>query len=203
MVLDWFADKSRRIIKETYDFLLSTQMSCRGARFCGSARSVFSGSVSASTSNRKRWRQPRIPITEKRKHVFCFGSTAGLATSIRRDPKPNSSFKAISTNVAGIQVSELLPRVAKHMDKLSIVRSMRTEENNHGIAHHYAMTGHRPNPAMKFPSLGSIVANELGIRHEVPPYVMAPKIAPNYEEYFKAHMLGSEIRPHATPRPEW
>src|SRR6266581_4048442 len=40
------------------------------------------------------------------------------------DPKPNSSFKPISTNVAGIQVSELLPRVAKHMDKLSIIRSI-------------------------------------------------------------------------------
>src|SRR6266852_2363452 len=62
------------------------------------------------------------------------------------DPKPNSHFKPIATNVAGIQVSELLPKVARHMDKLAIIRSMHTEENNHGIAHHYAMTGHRPNP---------------------------------------------------------
>ena len=74
------------------------------------------------------------------------------------DPKPNSHFKPIATNVAGIQVSELLPKVARHMDKLAIIRSMHTEENNHGIAHHYAMTGHRPNPAMKFPALGSMVA---------------------------------------------
>src|SRR4051812_25795901 len=42
------------------------------------------------------------------------------------DPKPNSSFKPISTNVAGIQISELLPRVARHMDKLAVVRSMHT-----------------------------------------------------------------------------
>src|SRR5205814_8282146 len=47
------------------------------------------------------------------------------------DPQPNSSFKAISTNVPGIQVSELLPRCARHMDKLSIIRSMRTEELDH------------------------------------------------------------------------
>src|SRR5262249_19020738 len=67
------------------------------------------------------------------------------------DPKSNSSFKAISTNVPGIQVSELLPRMARQMDKMSIIRTMHTLENNHGIAHHYAMTGHRPNPAMKFP----------------------------------------------------
>src|SRR5438094_217555 len=46
------------------------------------------------------------------------------------DPKPNSSFKPISTSVPGIQISELLPRVARRMDKLAIIRSMHTEENN-------------------------------------------------------------------------
>ena len=57
------------------------------------------------------------------------------------DPKANSPFRSISTNVAGIQVSELLPRVAKRMDKLSIIRTMYTEENNHPQASYYAMTG--------------------------------------------------------------
>src|SRR5215510_12998337 len=32
------------------------------------------------------------------------------------DPKPNSNFKPISTNVPGIQISELLPLCAKKMD---------------------------------------------------------------------------------------
>src|SRR5438034_10803332 len=68
------------------------------------------------------------------------------------DPKPNSSFKPISTNVPGIQISELLPRMAKQMDKLAIVRSMHTEEDNHPQGTYYALTGHRPNPAMQFPS---------------------------------------------------
>src|SRR5262245_29976002 len=47
------------------------------------------------------------------------------------DPKPSSGFKPISTNAPGIQISEIFPRISKHMDKLSIVRSMHTEENNH------------------------------------------------------------------------
>ena len=63
------------------------------------------------------------------------------------DPS-NSRFKPIATNVAGIQISELLPKVSKHMDKLSIIRSMHTPENDHTEATYYAMTGHRPNPAM-------------------------------------------------------
>ena len=78
------------------------------------------------------------------------------------DPKQNSAFKAISTNVAGIQVSELLPQLSKQMDKLAIVRSMHTKGNDHPQATHYAVTGHEVNPAMHFPSLGSIVAKELG-----------------------------------------
>src|SRR5437764_6361266 len=68
------------------------------------------------------------------------------------DPKPNSNFKAIGTNVDGIQISELLPKVARHMDKLSIVRSMHTKGNDHPQGTHYAITGHEVNAAMNFPS---------------------------------------------------
>ena len=117
------------------------------------------------------------------------------------DPKPNSSFKAISTKVTGIQISELLPRIAKHMDKLSIIRSMHTQENNHGAGHHYVMTGHRPNPAMKFPCFSSTITKEMGARNSVPPYVRIRKIGPGYEDYFKAHFLGAQYDPLAVPDP--
>ena len=91
------------------------------------------------------------------------------------DPKPNSAFKPISTNVAGIQVSELLPQVAKRMDKLSIVRSMHTRGTDHPQGTHYAITGHEVNPAMHFPSLGAIIAKEKGVRNGMPPHVLAPQ----------------------------
>src|SRR5712692_6980630 len=42
------------------------------------------------------------------------------------DPKPKSAFKPISTNVAGIQISEMLPRMARRMDKVAVIRSMHT-----------------------------------------------------------------------------
>jgi Protein of unknown function (DUF1501) len=56
------------------------------------------------------------------------------------DPKPSSPFRPISTNVPIIQISELLPRMAKRMDKLAIIRSIYTEENNHPQASYYAFT---------------------------------------------------------------
>ena len=116
------------------------------------------------------------------------------------DPKPNSGFKPISTNVPGIQISELFPRIAQHMDKLAIIRSMHTEENNHPQGTHYAMTGHRPNPAMKFPSLGSVITKELGPRNKVPPYVLIPKpweldFDVTYADSFNAAFIGAENNP--------
>jgi hypothetical protein len=119
------------------------------------------------------------------------------------DPKANSPFRPISTNVAGIQVSELLPRVAKRMDKLSLIRTMYTEENNHPQASYYAMTGHRPNPAMEFPSFGSIITKEMGGRNDVPPHILTPQweAQRQYEEYFKAAFLGAEYDPLVVPDP--
>src|SRR6188508_1775918 len=39
-------------------------------------------------------------------------------------PEIRGEFKPIDTNVPGIQVGELLPMVAKHADKLAVVRSV-------------------------------------------------------------------------------
>src|SRR5713226_6655827 len=90
------------------------------------------------------------------------------------DVKANSGFKPISTNAPGVQISEIFPHIAKHMDKLSIIRSMRTQERNHPQGTIETLTGHRPNPALKFPSFGSIVSKELGPRNNMPPFVVVP-----------------------------
>ncbi len=118
------------------------------------------------------------------------------------DPKSNSSFKPISTNVPGIQISELLPRVSRQMDKLSVIRSMQTEEIDHPKGIHYAVTGHRPNRVMRFPSLGSIIAKEMGPRGSFPPYLLLPTWEEQLNaEYFKAGDLGGEYNPMFIPDP--
>ena len=112
------------------------------------------------------------------------------------DPKPNSNFKPISTNVAGIRISELFPKVAHHMEKLSIIRSMQTEEVDHPQGTHYVLTGHRPNAAMQFPSLGSIIAKEMGPRRSLPPYVIAPDITTEqHRNYYRSAFLGPRYDP--------
>ncbi len=119
------------------------------------------------------------------------------------DPKPNSAFQPISTNVPGIQISELLPQVSRRMDRLSLVRSMHTRGSDHPQGTHYAITGHEVNPAMQFPSIGAIIAKETGIRNAMPPHVLAPQWekARQYEDYFRAGFLGPEYDPMCIPDP--
>jgi len=135
--------------------------------------------------------------------VILFWLEGGPSHIDTWDPKSNSNFKPISTNVAGIQVSELLPKMAKRMAKFALVRSMHTRGTDHPQATHYAITGHEINPAMQFPSLGSIVTKEMGPRNAVPAHVLVPKWdrSRQYEEYFRASFLGGDYDPMCIPDP--
>src|SRR5579885_3003701 len=66
----------------------------------------------------------KLPEKARANSVILFWLEGGPSHIDTWDPKANSNFKPISTNVAGIQVSELLPQIAKRMDKLALVRSM-------------------------------------------------------------------------------
>ncbi|MCX7394404.1 MAG: DUF1501 domain-containing protein [Planctomycetales bacterium] len=121
------------------------------------------------------------------------------------DPKGNTGFNPISTKVPGLQISEILPKISQHMDKLSVIRSMRTQERNHPQGTIESLTGQRPNPAQKFPSFGSIVAKELGARNNLPPFVVVPKPSENdffnYQEAYQAAFAGSEYDGMILPDP--
>ncbi|MGH9721051.1 MAG: DUF1501 domain-containing protein [Bryobacteraceae bacterium] len=147
--------------------------------------------------------KPPSKAKAKANAVILFWLEGGPSHIDTWDPKTNSNFKPISTNVAGIQITELLPKMAKMMNKFALVRSMHTRGTDHPQATHYAMTGHEINPAMQFPSLGSIVTKEMGPRNAVPAHVLVPKWdrTRQYEEYFRAAFLGGEYDPMCIPDP--
>jgi len=139
----------------------------------------------------------------KAKSCILLWLEGGPAQMDTWDPKPNSSFGAISTNVPGIQVSELLPDLSKRMDKLAVIRSMSSFGDDHPQAVHYAATGHLHNPAMQFPSFGSIVGKELGARNAMPSYAIVPRWEKGrqYEDYFRSAFLGADYDPMLVPDP--
>ena len=69
-------------------------------------------------------------------------------------------FKPISTNVPGLQISELLPHTAKVADKFTIIRSMTGKEGEHEQAMTHFLTGNRPLAMLSFPSMGAVAAKE-------------------------------------------
>lgn len=111
--------------------------------------------------------------------IFIF-MPGGMAHQETFDPKPYAPIEyrgplnSIETNVTGIRIGELLPRTAQVMDKLTLCRSMTHGEAAHERGTHNMFTGYRPSPALKYPSMGSIVAHEFGPRNNLPPYVCIP-----------------------------
>ena len=57
----------------------------------------------------------------------------------------------------------LLPKMSKHMDKLAVVRSMKSHEEVHFRAQYYLQTGRQMNLAFarEIPAIGSVIAAEL------------------------------------------
>ena len=96
------------------------------------------------------------------------------------DLKPNapsevrSQFKAISTSVTGLHICEHLPRTAALMQDVALIRSLTHELSNHDTGTRFMLTGHRPTPALEYPSLGSLVAQARGFGEAMPPYVAIP-----------------------------
>src|SRR4030088_2865304 len=84
------------------------------------------GSLGFLGLTRSEYRQaaatPKSSPQGRATSVILFWLEGGPSHIDTWDPKPNSNFKPISTNVPGIQVSELLPKIAKRMDKMAIVR---------------------------------------------------------------------------------
>src|SRR6266513_1795689 len=67
--------------------------------------------------------------------IFLSGGPSHLETF---DPKPSAPvnirgpYGTIQTNVPGIQIGELLPALAQHMDKCAILRSMTSRDEHAG-----------------------------------------------------------------------
>ena len=89
------------------------------------------------------------------------------------DPKPanplpyRSTVGALKTNVPGTHIGGLFPRIARHADKFTIIRSFAHGQADHAAATHWLSTGKDYPPAGNGaaavdPSLGSILSRFRG-----------------------------------------
>jgi len=85
-------------------------------------------------------------------------------------------FRPIESNVPGIFVSEIFPRLATMMDKVSLVRSTYHQATAiHDTGYQMMQTGRLFGPGIEHPPYGSVMAWNKGPKGDAPPYVLLPK----------------------------
>src|SRR5689334_14007097 len=75
--------------------------------------------------------------------VFLMGGPSAIDTfDMKPDAPPDirGDFRPMRTNVPGIQICDLLPRLAGQMDKFSLLRAFTHKDAGHGGADHYMLT---------------------------------------------------------------
>src|SRR5688572_8407516 len=96
---------------------------------------------------------------QRRRSCILLWMNGGPSQMDTFDLKPGTTnggpYNEIETSVPGIRISEHLPKLAKQMEHLAIVRSMSTKEADHGRATYLMRTGRPPGGPIQYPVLGS------------------------------------------------
>jgi hypothetical protein len=122
--------------------------------------------------------------------IFYYGGPSHLDTFDLKPGAPaeiRGEFGSIATTVPGLRVCEHLPRTARVMHKVALVRSMSHLMRNHDSACAETFTGRSPlggdrdilpeEPSTTFPNLGAIMSHvwrnrHLPVAHAALPFVM-------------------------------
>ncbi len=134
--------------------------------------------------------------------IFLWG---GMSHNDAWDPKPGTGYdylgefdnKFIPTNVPGIQLGSLFPKMAKQADKYSLIRSMTHGNNGHETAAYLMQTGHKPGGRLAYPSVGAIFTffKKNQYKGLLPPYIVMLQAAGRFSE---EGFLGPAYKPFAT-----
>jgi len=116
--------------------------------------------------------------------LWLWGGPAQLDTW---DPKPDAPaefrgpFSTLQTRIPGTRIGELFPQIAAIANRYTIIRSLHTGSNDHGVAGTIGLTGNAAGSvnlgggtaagAVR-PATGSVVARAKGFRGPLPPFMV-------------------------------
>ena len=125
-------------------------------------------------------------------HIDMYDLKPDAPTEIRGELNP------IQTRIPGIELGELMPNMARSMDKFSLIRSMYSYTASHGKGDHHLLSGRKYTNDFYPPSFGSVLAwqAEARQRTSVPSYVQIGHMqSTNFGEQAKAGALGRKYDP--------
>jgi hypothetical protein len=125
------------------------------------------------------------------------GGASQIDTFDMKPGRPTGGpFRPIATRVTGIQVCEYLPRIAQHIGKLAIIRSMRTQSPDHPDGIYHMHTCYKIQERTPHPEIGAVVARFLGKPNaDLPSFIRmgsagnagAGYLGPKYEPFSLGH----------------
>ncbi len=128
-----------------------------------SAAGVLGGSVSGWLG---RLAAAAAPAKARKRSCILLWMNGGPSTidmfDLKVGHKNGGSFKEVDTAVPGVKVGEHLPKLAKQMKDLAVIRSMATKEGDHTRATYHMRTGYLPQGSIHYPAMGSFLSKELG-----------------------------------------
>ena len=157
--------------------------------FCGSAahaldRRAFLGAAAAGAAAFADMTQLNVlsssamagELKKTQKRVILLWLAGGASQLETFDPKPGAitggPFRAIKTDVPGLQISELMPKMAARMKNTCVIRGLNTKNGDHGSAAKTMMRGRRDEANLRYPDLGAVIAREMArADSKVPDYV--------------------------------
>lgn len=93
------------------------------------------------------------------KNVIYLYMSGGMTHLDTFDPQPGTEeagpTKAIKTKADGIQLSEYLPLLAKHTDKMAIIRSLNSTQGAHEQGNYFMHTSYTQRGTIRHPSMGA------------------------------------------------
>lgn len=111
--------------------------------------------------------------------LFLLGGPSHIDTWDMKPAAPaevRGPFQPIKTSAPGIEISEIFPRMAKHADKFSLVRSVyHTATAVHDTGHQMMQTGRLFSGGIEHPHIGSSLGYLKGGRGELPAHVLLPR----------------------------
>ncbi len=97
-------------------------------------------------------------------------------------------FAPIATRLTGVRICELMPLQAQIMDRMTLLRGVRSVENDHFLSEVYSGL---PRRSGRRPAFGSIVSRFAGNRPTLPPYVSLDRASTDEFEFEKPYYAGS------------
>ena len=179
--------------------MLSESNSCKGYRlnrraFVGAAAGTFLG-MNVKTLVARAGEDSKASA----EHVILFWNGGGMSHIDTFDPKPGrdvqGDFEPIKTSVAGIQISEIFPELAKQMKHIALIRSIAGTNGDHGRATYQLQTSYGQSSNLQHPGVGSVVVSERKTLGDLPAYVTVGGLAP------KAGYLGQSCEAYFVGRP--